>query len=1321
MPLENNPGAPFDGDHEQRMYDRLAADLQARLANDSRLHILLGNFQCERQFDALYIGPGGVCIVELKSESGQLHAPQNEEWYVEDREVKAAGTLNPYKQVHSCKFKLIDRLTARWKKAFGDAPSPRWHYINGRVVFNDPIVFENRLDDSVGTWFRIKGLGEVGGNLAGLRIKTFDLNEEQIRFIADAVLNRETGKAVVPRILHLNDSEFSRSMRALLDQQGDASIALGLVKSFREQISQGRNPLADVPFDASPDIEGLRIHKLTKNYRLMVIHHHGTNYLVKVCTEDEVAAWVGENRGLVYTVDSVTGKIQPTRKNIPVSESVLDVQQTKENIPFLSRVETELIDAGVPLEALSSAQSVDEDTSGEDRQRALSGIDDPELLEMTQDVIELLRQGKREQAIARIKLHSDQAVPLAEAPDLQEEAIDDVGNSETLVDWKNLPAHELEQLIKDVPEDKWMTFLHPGQKEVVTKNFPKPVVLTGVSGSGKTAVLMHRARRMAVEHPQDRVLVLALNKSLATMIGWNLDSLCSPEERARIHVRSFHDYLRDLLSEMEARKFLTEMAGYTGQEEIMRPKLEGVTDEGLASFFQAKDESDLMELFDDFLSGLKGDNWDVLEDLSKYLTGQVPRLDVAQYLFEEMELLRSAFPAFEDYSGYLREFKRQGRAIQFQAKHRNQVVRLLRLWEAFQIEQWFLDQMGLTQAAFFAIEDVGRIGERFRYRAVLVDEFQDFSNLDLRIIARIPKHVENGLFLTGDYAQKLYAKQLNLREAGLGDRSRAKILKNYRNTRQILHAADTLLHAYPSQQGADDEEGNGILPPEYAVVEGPKPTAYRSANPVVSAWRDVMDAVEDGVPSQAICIISANTARYPLDEIIEACPEGLKATELSGWREQGSRSVVVSDILTVKGFEFRNVLVLGLENDVFPEKGRMPDEFWRDAQRLYVAITRGRLEVRFYYTETPSPFLKAMGDTVAYRQTAEVEPPKARVPAQVEVQAEVTPQTIPEEVPEPPASGTGETFSDGSWFHSSIVNARKVVVFRRRPNQIELASVLGTTQAQISNWLRDGHNLQLIPTSPLEWHLVEFLAGKLDVIVEYHEKGKGRVAEAPTHRPPPPVPPAPPAVPAVPAPVPPQGGGEAGAIQLGEVTLGTETGKFDDIVSLFGGEDEESSEPVAVKVTKYPLTGPAGLSLTIHVKRAADGRGQVTCGENHTTDPTWQRLVNRLRQSIYRVPGEKDSYFLDLQQARFKPDGGGWSGRYKPTFGSLDEGAKFSVRDCLIGHGADVVATREDAFGEDNQRRTYPCVCFGSESEIVPAVAYVVTTVLPLLHGVTHS
>ena len=65
--------------------------------------------------------------------------------------------------------------------------------------------------------------------------------------------------------------------------------------------------------------------------------------------------------------------------------------------------------------------------------------------------------------------------------------------------------------------------------------------------------------------------------------------------------------------------------------------------------------------------------------------------------------------------------------------------------------------------------------------------------------------------------------------------------------------------------------------------------------------------------------------------------------------------VVVADISAVKGFEFSLILICGLDDGVFPPKGVPAAEHWREAMRLYVAITRGRDEVRFIYCTKPLP------------------------------------------------------------------------------------------------------------------------------------------------------------------------------------------------------------------------------------------------------------------------------------------------------------------------------------------------------------------------------
>ncbi len=61
-------------------------------------------------------------------------------------------------------------------------------------------------------------------------------------------------------------------------------------------------------------------------------------------------------------------------------------------------------------------------------------------------------------------------------------------------------VEELERAL-DSPWDKWTIFLHPSQREWVTKDFSGPARVSGSAGTGKTVVALHRAVHLARSHP----------------------------------------------------------------------------------------------------------------------------------------------------------------------------------------------------------------------------------------------------------------------------------------------------------------------------------------------------------------------------------------------------------------------------------------------------------------------------------------------------------------------------------------------------------------------------------------------------------------------------------------------------------------------------------------------------------------------------------------------------------------------------------------------------------------------------------------------------
>src|SRR5690606_35912947 len=74
---------------------------------------------------------------------------------------------------------------------------------------------------------------------------------------------------------------------------------------------------------------------------------------------------------------------------------------------------------------------------------------------------------------------------------------------------------------------------------------------------------------------------------------------------------------------------------------------------------------------------------------------------------------------------------------------------------------------------------------------VIVDELQDFSNVELNFIRSLTSEGENDLFLVGATLQNIYDRRINFSKAGInirGNRSR-RLRINYRTTEEIKNLA----------------------------------------------------------------------------------------------------------------------------------------------------------------------------------------------------------------------------------------------------------------------------------------------------------------------------------------------------------------------------------------------------------------------------------------------------------------------------------------------------------------------------------------------------
>ncbi len=81
---------------------------------------------------------------------------------------------------------------------------------------------------------------------------------------------------------------------------------------------------------------------------------------------------------------------------------------------------------------------------------------------------------------------------------------------------------ELRRVIEGGDFGAWRVFLHPEQRAYATRTYQGPFRLTGGAGTGKTVVLLHRARGLA-EDTDARIILTTFTRTLAGMLAETSD------------------------------------------------------------------------------------------------------------------------------------------------------------------------------------------------------------------------------------------------------------------------------------------------------------------------------------------------------------------------------------------------------------------------------------------------------------------------------------------------------------------------------------------------------------------------------------------------------------------------------------------------------------------------------------------------------------------------------------------------------------------------------------------------------------------------------
>jgi hypothetical protein len=147
----------------------------------------------------------------------------------------------------------------------------------------------------------------------------------------------------------------------------------------------------------------------------------------------------------------------------------------------------------------------------------------------------------------------------------------------------------------------------------------------------------------------------------------------------------------------------------------------------------------------------------------------------------------------------------------------------------------------------------------------------------------------------------------------------------------------------------------------------------------------------------------------------------------------------------------------------------------------------------------------------------------------------------------------------------------------------------------------------------------------------------------------------------------------------------------------------------------FEVRGPDALRLLVRDTSWDTGARDLAVHDRCDAPPAFDRLASGSRLTVGEAPGGRA--LVELRQARLK--GGNWSNLFKASLEELDAGARTDVVTALRDAGAVEVGTREDVLGDEGRRRSFVVATSPPTAQDVPVVAYVLTRIAPLHHGIT--
>lgn len=648
----------------------------------------------------------------------------------------------------------------------------------------------------------------------------------------------------------------------------------------------------------NPAHPGLQFHKLerakdpnfwsirvSRDVRI-IVHRTGTSLLLcYVGHHDDSYQWA-ERRKLETHPKTGAAQLVEIRERVQEITIPKYVEAAPAKYPLFAKLtDSELLAYGVPSEWLSDVRK----TADEDGLLELADHLPKEAAEALLD----LATGKTPQTFVPVA----KPVPVPLEAELVAVTAESFEHPDAKRRFRLINTSEELQQALDYPWEKWTIFLHPGQRELVERDFNGPARVAGSAGTGKTIVAVHRAVFLARKYLDSRVLLTTFSEPLANALATKLRHLIGNQPRLgdRIEVQSLNAVGRRIYERNIGKPRFT-------NAETLRELFGKASKETPGSRFSMQF---LISEWEQVVDAWQLATWESYRDVIRL--GRKTRLKEPQRLI--------AWSIFEKVRGALK------------------AKQLISLPEMF------------SQLATFYSTNVSR-----PFEFIIVDEAQDVSIAQLRFLAALGTDSGNSLFFAGDLGQRIFQQPFSWKALGVDVRGRATTLRiNYRTSHQIRMKADRLL-------GPEMADVDGIVEQRkstISVFNGPPPTiqTFDSIEAERNSVGDWLKArTQEGLLPHEIAIFvrsGAELQRARTAAELAAIP--FKVLDDRVETVHGKASIATMHL--AKGLEFRAVAVMACDDEIIPLQQRietvaddsdLEEVYNTERQLLYVACTRAR-------------------------------------------------------------------------------------------------------------------------------------------------------------------------------------------------------------------------------------------------------------------------------------------------------------------------------------------------------------------------------------------